>query len=146
MTDIAFHFNVPDKLYYACRLLRKVYQAGSRARVVGEAGLLAALDQALWTFAAQDFIPHCQANASPALLAHTPIVLATAAHATDAGDVLVNLGAAVPAGFERYARLIELVTPNDPDRAEARQRWRYYARQGYAMTRHDLAARQPAPP
>jgi len=141
MTEIAFHFNVPDKLYYACRLLRKVYLAGNHARVVGDTGLLAALDQALWTFAAQDFIPHCQANADPALLAHTPIVLATAAHTTDAGDVLVNLGAVVPAGFERYARLIELVDQTDPDRADARQRWRHYASQGYAITRHDLAAR-----
>jgi DNA polymerase-3 subunit chi len=143
MSDIAFHFNVPDKLHYACRLLRKVYQAGSRARVVGDADALAALDQALWTFAAQDFIPHCQANASAALLAHTPIVLATATDAADASDVLVNLGAAVPAGFERYARLIELVTPNDADRAAARQRWRRYADSGYTITQHDLAARQP---
>jgi DNA polymerase-3 subunit chi len=140
MTEIAFHFNMLDKLHYACRLLRKVYQSGHRARVVGDADALSTLDQALWTFAAQDFIPHCQAGASAALLAHTPIVLATAAGTEDAGDVLVNLGTAVPSGFERYARLIELVSQNQTDRADARLRWRHYADCGYAITRHDLAA------
>ena len=140
MTEIAFHFNMPDKLHYACRLLRKVYQSGSRARVVGEADTLAALDQALWTFAAQDFIPHCQAGASAALLAHTPIVLATTAASQDCDEVLVNLGASVPEGFEHYARLIELVSQNETDRTGARRRWRHYADGGYAITRHDLAA------
>ncbi|MDR2991266.1 MAG: DNA polymerase III subunit chi [Burkholderiaceae bacterium] len=140
MTEIAFHFNVPDKLHYACRLLRKVYQSGNRARVVGDADTLATLDQALWTFAAQDFIPHCQVNASAALLAHTPIVLATAAGDQDCGEALVNLGAAVPAGFEHYARLIELVSQSEADRADARQRWRHYADGGYAITRYDWAA------
>ena len=30
MTEIAFHFNVPDKLAYSCRLLRKAYLSGAR--------------------------------------------------------------------------------------------------------------------
>jgi DNA polymerase-3 subunit chi len=140
MTEIAFHFNVPDKLHYACRLLRKIYQCGSRARVVADAQVLTTLDQALWTFAAQDFIPHCQAGASAALLAHTPIVLATTADTEQASDVLVNLGSVMPTGFERYARVIELVDQSQADRADARQRWRHYADCGYTITQHDLAA------
>ena len=34
MTDVAFHFNVPDKLGYACRLLRKAHAAGGSVGVV----------------------------------------------------------------------------------------------------------------
>ncbi|MDR0479806.1 MAG: DNA polymerase III subunit chi, partial [Burkholderiaceae bacterium] len=46
-------------------------------------------------------------------------------------------------GFECYARLIELVGQDDEaDRAQARERWKHYAERGYAITRHDLAARQ----
>jgi len=33
MTEVAFHFNVPDKMNYVCRILRKASQAkanGSR--------------------------------------------------------------------------------------------------------------------
>ena len=47
----------------------------------------------------------------------------------------------VPAGFERFERLIELVGNVDDDRAQARQRWRHYADRGYAITHHDLAQR-----
>ena len=32
MTEIAFHFNAPDKLAYACRLLRKAVASGARVR------------------------------------------------------------------------------------------------------------------
>ena len=30
MTEVAFHFNVPDKLVYTCRLLRKACRARAR--------------------------------------------------------------------------------------------------------------------
>lgn len=144
MTEIAFHFNMPDKLGYACRLLRKAHAAGGPVGVVGPEAAVRALDSALWTFSALDFVPHCLASASPEMLARTPIVLATDTAQLAHSGVLVHLGAEVPAGFERFERLIELVGTSDDDRAEARQRWRHYADRGYAIQRHDLAAQAPA--
>ena len=47
---------------------------------------------------------------------------------------------AVPQGFERFERLIEVVTGDEGDRLQARSRWKHYADRGYAITRHDLAA------
>ena len=58
MTEVAFHFNAPDKLAYACRLLRKASGAGARVAVTAEAELLQRLDTALWTFSALDFVAH----------------------------------------------------------------------------------------
>jgi DNA polymerase-3 subunit chi len=143
MNHIAFHFNVPGKLPYACRLLRKAYASGARVGVVGAAHTLQELDAALWTFTALDFIPHCAANAPADVLAATPIVLASdcAALPPQTG-VLLNLGADAPAGFERFERLIELVGHDPNDRAQARLRWRYYAGQGYTIQQHDLAAQK----
>ncbi len=142
MTRIAFHFNVPDKLGYACRLLRKAYLAGERVAVVGHQDVLAALDTQLWSFSALDFVPHCMASAPAAVVASTPIVLGDdVARMPDAG-VLVNLGEAVPAGFERFQRLIELVATDDANRGQARLRWRHYAERGYEIQRHDLAAKE----
>ena len=46
----------------------------------------------------------------------------------------------VPDGFERFERLIEVVTADEADRLQARQRWKHYAERGYAITRHDRAA------
>ena len=142
MTEVAFHFNVPDKLGYACRLLRKAHAAVGQVGVVGPQEMLGALDQALWSFSALDFVPHCLASAPAPVLTATPIVLATDSAQLPPTQVLVNLGAAVPAGFERFEALPGLAwTPSDVS-AEARQRWRHYAERGYPIQRHDLAARE----
>ena len=48
----------------------------------------------------------------------------------------------MPAGFERFERLIELVGTGEADRAHARTRWRHYAERGYQIKRHDVAAKE----
>ena len=139
MTEVAFHFNAPDKLGYACRLLRKAFGAGSRVVVTGRAELLRELDTELWTFGALEFIPHCSASTQDARVqSRSPIVLADAPRTAPHQQVLVNLGEDVPDGFERFERLIEVVTQDDGDRAQARRRWKHYADRGYAIVRHDL--------
>lgn len=138
MTEIAFHFNAPDKLAYACRLLRKALGRNARVMVTGDAELLRALDEMLWTFSPLDFVPHCRASAEPALRAASPIVLGEDAAALPGSEVLLNLGGEVPTGFERFERLIELVGTDDADRGQGRRRWQHYAARGYAIIRHDL--------
>ncbi|GAC1525177.1 MAG: DNA polymerase III subunit chi [Ramlibacter sp.] len=138
MTEIAFHVNTPDKLGYACRLLRKAFAAGSKVIVTGEPQLLRELDAALWTFSAPDFVPHCY-DAPAAMRQRTPIVLADTPQGAPHVEVLLNLGLVVPAGFERYERLIEVVSTDSGDLQQGRLRWKHYASRGYAMTRHDRA-------
>jgi len=139
MTEVAFHFNAPDKLGYACRLLRKAFGTGSRVVVTGSPELLRELDISLWTFGALEFVPHCHgANRDERVQARSPIVLAEAPRSAPHQEVLVNLGEGVPEGFERFERLIEVVTPEDDDRAQARRRWKHYSDRGYAIVRHDL--------
>jgi len=140
MTEVAFHFNVADKVQYACRLLRKAQGSGKCVGVVAEPDLLRALDAGLWSFSPLDFIAHCDADAPPALLAASPIVLARDCASLAASEVLVHLGDKVPAGFERFERLIELVSQEPRDRTLARDRWRHYADRGYRLTPHDSAA------
>jgi DNA polymerase III subunit chi len=140
MTGVEFHFNAPDKVGYACRLLRKAVGKGAKLVVTGEPELLRELDVALWTFSPLDFVPHCHGDtAGPAVLAASPIVLSQAAHGAPHHDVLVNLGAAVPEGFERFERLIEVVTAGEDDRMHGRRRWKHYADRGYAIAKHDRA-------
>jgi DNA polymerase-3 subunit chi len=140
MTGVEFHFNAPDKVGYACRLLRKAVAKGARLVVTGEPALLRELDTALWTFAPLEFVPHCYGSAAGStVLAASPVVLSDAAHAAPHQEVLVNLGPAVPEGFERFERLIEVVTANEDDRVQGRRRWKHYADRGYAIQKHDRA-------
>ena len=140
MTEVAFHFNAPDKQAYACRLLRKAVAAGSRVVVTGPGADLARLDQLLWTFSQTDFIPHVRQPAEPGQLAASPVVLteAPAAPGLPHHQVLLNLGEDLPAGFEAYERVIEVVSLDEGDRQHARGRWKRYTEGGYTIQRHDL--------
>ncbi len=139
MTEVAFHFNAPDKLAYACRLLRKAQAGGAQVVVTGEPAQLRELDTALWTFSALDFVAHCHgATADEAVRQRTPIVLMESARSAPHRQVLLNLGRSVPDGFEGFERLIEVVTADEDDRQQARRRWKHYADRGYGITRHDL--------
>ncbi|HXD05244.1 MAG TPA: DNA polymerase III subunit chi [Burkholderiaceae bacterium] len=143
MTEIAFHFNVVDKLDYACRLLRKAYRSGAQVAVTGPAGLLGRLDAALWSFDPLDFLPHVRCAAGQSLeprMAGTPLVLVERAQDAAHRGVLVNLGTEVPLGFESFERLIEIVGSDDEDRQAGRQRWKHFVDRGYAIERHEVRA------
>jgi DNA polymerase-3 subunit chi len=141
MTDIAFHFNTADKLTYGCRLLRKIYLSGMKVAVTAEPAVLDELDTLLWTFSGADFLPHCTPAASPATLALTPVVLVASPAGYFRQGILINLGNELPAGFEGYERLIEVISLSPEDVQAGRSRWKHYAARGYALKRHDLAHR-----
>jgi DNA polymerase III subunit chi len=140
--EVAFHFNVADPLRYLCRLLRKVNQAGMSALVCVPPGLAQELDQALWTFAAEEFIPHASWSAEELVQARTPILIADHAAHWPGAQVLVNALALaeLPPGYEGYERVVEIVGLDDEARAAARGRWRAYTALGYPIRRHDVGA------
>lgn len=140
MTEVFFHFNVADRLDYACRLLRKAHAGGSKVAVLGDAPLLEQLDRQLWTFSRLDFIPHCRSDASAAVRAASPIVLGEdVADLMDAEAILLQLADALPPDVQRFARVVEIVSTDPEVRQRARQRWRGYEAQGCALKRHDAA-------
>lgn len=145
MTEVAFHFNAPDKLAYACRFARKMSRSGHHLVINAGTPLLDELSTRLWSLAPQEFLAHARADspayvqdASPLLLLSEPSQIAQIAQIAQP-QVLLNLGDQVPIGFERFARLIEVVSASDDwDRHQARSRWRNYTQRGYAIVRHDL--------
>lgn len=141
MTEITFHFNVPDRQHYSCRLLRRAYAAGASVVVVGQADALNTLDAQLWAMQPIEFTPHCRREtASAQSVLMSPIVLAESLSELRCDDVLMNLSDTVPTEFERFERLIEVVTIDEDDRAAARHRWKYYASRGYVLKRHDFVS------
>ncbi len=143
MTGIEFHVNAPDKVAFACRLLRKAVGKGAKVIVTGEAELLRELDTALWTFSPTGFLPHCYRETAEAqVAAASPVVLADSVRVAPHQQVLVNIGAEVPDGFERFERLIEVVGVEPDDLQRGRRRWKHYADRGYALVKHDFSSRE----
>ncbi|MEN5181330.1 DNA polymerase III subunit chi [Comamonas odontotermitis] len=140
-TAVAFHFNAPSKLTYACKLVRKLQRMDMPLVVLAAPDVVAELDLALWSFGGEpQFLAHCRADAAAAVLQRSPTVLASQ---VDAGlphkRVLLNLSDRMPDDFAQFERVIEVVSADDDnDRQLARQRWRDYTAQGYAIERRDL--------
>lgn len=133
---VEFHTGVADPVHFACRLLRKAFRTGVRVLVTAPPPELSALDEALWTFEAQDFVPHVRLPGPAAALApRTPLWLAPGP-VDGAPPVLVNLGADPPDDAEAFTRIIEIVGTDLVQRQEGRARWRHYERWGVRPLHH----------
>lgn len=136
MTRIDFHTNVPDKVAYACRLVRKAWAGNNRVVLMtDDAAQLAELDAAMWTFSATDFLPHVLAD--DALAAHTPILLTSDDEAElphTHKELLVNLSRRAPSQMTQFARMIEVISSEEEDAAAGRKRYIAYKQQDYPLT------------
>lgn len=137
MVDITFHTGVEDRTTYACRLLRKALRQGVRVAVRGDSAEMDLLDKALWTFEAQEFIPHLRLHSTQAVatrLARTPVCLLDEGVAwpeeLPPASVLLQMSSEAAQDAARWSRLIELVGDEPDDRSQARKRWRAYEAQG----------------
>jgi DNA polymerase-3 subunit chi len=134
MTRIDFHTNVPDKLSYACRLVRKAYGARARLVVLAEdAAQAAALGEALWSLSETDFLPHVMAG--DPLAAHTPIIVTDSEEAElPHHDMLINLTQRTPSTFAQFQRVFEIISTDEADAAAGRKRYVSYKQQSYPLT------------
>jgi DNA polymerase-3 subunit chi len=134
MTRVDFHSKVPDKLLYACRLIRKARTAGMKVVVyLQDSQQLSDFDQALWTFSEHDFIPHVAA--SDALAEQTPVILSCdATENLPHHQVLINLSTQTPDHFARFERMFEIVSTDEQDLTAGRSRYKHYQTRGYALT------------
>jgi DNA polymerase-3 subunit chi len=145
---IDFHFNVEDRLQYACRVVRKARTAEKSVLAYArEPARLARFDAALWIFSALDFVPHVYVD-SP-LAARTPVLLTLeAAVQAPMRDVFLNLDDDVPPGFDalltRYERLIEVVSREENDRLRARERFRSYRAAGFEPNKFEMGGQATA--
>ena len=132
---IDFHFNVEDRLQYACRVVRKARAAEKTVLAyTREPARLARFDAALWIFSALDFVPHVYVD-SP-LATRTPVLLTLdAAAVAPVRDVFLNLDDEVPPAvgelLPRFERMIEVVSRDADDRQRARERFRSYREAGF---------------
>jgi DNA polymerase-3 subunit chi len=129
------------RLRFACRLVEKAWLREHRIRVqLDPGGDGAAFDDLLWTFGDRSFVPHERLAAnggSPGQAA--PVVIADgAASGPDDRDLLVNLAAGVPAEYQIYTRIAEVVDADDQRRKLGRERFRFYREQGIEPQTHEM--------
>lgn len=124
----------------ACRLADKAYQRRLKAFVnASDAAAAAAIDELLWTFRDQSFVPHARHDEAGADAGRQAVLIGAAAEPTSHLDLLINLAPEVPPFFSRFERVAELIDADDGRRRAGRERFRFYRDRGYPIETHKLA-------
>jgi len=131
----------PDALdIFTCRLVETVWRRGHRVLVLAASEAAARrLDDLLWTFRDESFVPHRRVGADPPPAtepADEPIIVSTPGAWSGALDVLVNLTPSVPAEADRAARIVEIVPSGGDARDAGRERYRDYRGRGFELKTH----------
>ena len=136
MTDVLFYHLQRQPLEAVLpMLLEKTLERGWRAVVRATSDeRLAALDDHLWTFSDESFLPHGTDREADA--AEHPVVLTLSERNPNGAAVLFLVeGAPVPADAAAYRRLVLLFDGNDEDAlAAARANWKGVKAAGFEAT------------
>lgn len=121
----------------ACRLADKAYRLGHTVYLFTPSeARAAALDDLLWTFRQDSFVPH---ERYPLISAEgSPVLIGIASPVEVNAQVLINFTDALPDGFERYERVVELVDAHPDVLAKSRERFKQYRDRGFTPETHKL--------
>ena len=139
MSKVDFYILPTDslsaRLDFACKLCEKAWRLGHRVYLHCQDEVQRSeLDLRLWRFKGEAFVPHDLAEAH----ADARVALGLADDAGEHRDLLINLGAKVPGFVGQFERVAEIVVEEPGIRLSARERFRFYREQGYALQDHRL--------
>ena len=123
------------RLDFACKLTEKAWRLGHRVYLhCSDAAQRQDLDERLWRFKGESFVPHSNAEDQP----DDVIVMGLREVPASHQDLLINLDLKVPDAFKRFARVAEVVVEEPSVRLAARESFRFYREQGYPLQDHKL--------
>lgn len=141
MTQIDFYI-LPDKssktrLIFACRLIEKAWKQNHQIYIhTKNQSDAETVDQLLWTFREDSFIPH---NFYGDLRQPIPpIQIGFAKNPETHHDILLNLHPEVPAFHSQFKRILEIVTNDTEEQQLARERYRIYRDAQLTINTHKL--------
>lgn len=125
-----------EPLRLVCELARKAYDANLWTLVLArDAAQAEALDELLWAFDDDAYIPH-QIACTDDEDELTPVLIASPETDAPLRPLVINLrDGAVEGGFER---VLEVVPADESARGPLRERWTQYKARGLEVNKHDM--------
>lgn len=121
----------------ACRLLEKAYAKGHTVYVLcNKKEDTEYLDELLWTFKEDSFIPHNLQGEGPE--PPPPIQIGYDREPRGFNDILLNLSNFIPPFYSRFKRIMELVLNEETEKEESRIRYRDYRAKGCELHTHQI--------
>jgi DNA polymerase-3 subunit chi len=122
----------PAHFALACQLCANFYRANQRVFIYAASQQDAELiDQLLWQFDADSFVPHNLCGEGPARGAPVEISWQPPRQSR---QILINLTSDIPAFANRFADIIEFVPAQAAAKAQARERYKHYRQSGITPT------------
>ena len=122
----------------ACRIVEKAYRLGHRVYVrTGNSDDTNVLDDLLWTFSQNSFVPHQLSTESVSL--ESPVVIGEHPPAAEGADVVISVADDPISYFTAYQRIVEIVGCDDDEKVSGRKRFRYYREHGVEPNTHRIA-------
>ncbi|MCA6065336.1 DNA polymerase III subunit chi [Thalassolituus marinus] len=145
MTQVDFYIlaaqTLEERALFACRLAEKAFSRGNRVLIQTDTEASArALDDLLWTFRDDAFIPHALLNASDAP-AECPVSISWHDDPGHHHDVIVNLSSGLPSFVGRFRRFVSIVVQHDQVLDYTRNHYKYLKDRGYPINNHDMRLR-----
>lgn len=139
MTSIDFYVldsaRASARMHFACRLAYKAWQHDHMVYLhCANAQEAEQLDDLLWSFRPDAFLPHALHSANPT----ERVVCGWENDPTPHHDLLINLSNDTPEFFSRFSRLAEILVEHDPIIDPARERYRFYRQRGYPLKTHQI--------
>ncbi len=126
-----------ERLLVACRLLEKAYQREHRVFVYCDNQNAAhTIDELLWTFKAESFIPHNLQGEGPE--PPPPIQIGHGEEPRGFNDILLNLAITIPPFYARFKRVIEIIAATDPAKEIGREHYKTYRAYGLTLHTHKI--------
>lgn len=130
-----------DQCYFACRLVEQIRQKGHNVLVqVDNEEKAKAMDDMLWQFRPDAFVPHAVLTAKDAPV-DCPVSIGCGQEPGHHHDVIINLSTELPAFFSRFERLVEIVVQQDDILTCTRQHVRFLKDRGYPVNYNDMRMR-----
>ena len=124
-----------DPLLLVCELARRAFDSGQRTLIlVRSLDEAEALDEKLWDFDAEAFVPHQIAGDDDDAI--TPVLIATPESKTTDRPLVINLREDCAPGL--FERVLEVVPADDAQRLSSRKRWTTYKAAGLEVAKHDM--------
>lgn len=143
MAEVSFYVlsstGMQERYRFACKLIEKAYRSGCFCYVLTDSEQHShTLDELLWTFRPNSFIPHQIYQGEIPQFPNTVLIGSQPAPAAWQ-KIILNLAANPPGDLTHTERVLEILDNNEQLKQLGRQRYRYYKQLGINPVTHTIA-------
>jgi len=124
-----------DPLLLVCELAKRAFDNGQPALILARSiDQAEQLDEKLWEFDADAFVPHQIAGDDDDAI--TPVLIVSPETSTADRPLVINLREDCAPGL--FERVLEVVPADENERLGSRNRWKTYKAAGFDVAKHDM--------